>query len=88
MLPPDCLAASVTAAAVAISKGKTTDEIVVIAAVFSQMSSVLSTIAAQRELQDAICEKLESAKGSGTGDAPATEASSGGTSTLPSIIGE
>lgn len=50
MMCPNELAASVTAAAVAIAKGRSESEISLLAAIFVQLGDTLETIAAQKAL--------------------------------------
>lgn len=47
------LTASVTAAAIAISEGKTADELGLLAAVFTQLGDTIATLAAQKTLCEA-----------------------------------
>ena len=56
MLCPEELAAVATAAAIGLAKGRSTDEIGILAAVFTQIGSVLDTIAVQRAAIEACCE--------------------------------
>lgn len=52
MISPEGLAASVTAAAVAIAKDKTTDEIDLLAVVFTQLGDTLATISLARQQRE------------------------------------
>lgn len=47
---PNELVASITAAAVAIAKGKTEDEISLLATIFVQLGDTLETIAVQKSI--------------------------------------
>lgn len=53
MLSPEALAASVTAAAISISKDKSGEELNLMSAVFTQLGDILNTIAAQRNVIEA-----------------------------------
>lgn len=59
MLCPEGLAASVTAAAAAIAKGKSSDELNLLGAVFTQLGDTLATIATARDF----CEAQNKPKG-------------------------
>ncbi len=52
MFCPSGLIASITATAIALAKNKTTDEIELLGAVFTQLGSTLDTIAQQRKIED------------------------------------
>lgn len=55
MLCPESLAVSISAAAVALSKGKNSDEIGLLGAIFSQLGDTLSTISAQKDYIENRC---------------------------------
>ncbi len=57
MLCPENLTATITALSINIAQGKSIDELAVISAIFSQIGDTLDTIAAQRNLNQAICQK-------------------------------
>lgn len=52
MVYPEGLAVSISVAATAIAKGKSIDEVNLLATVFTQLGDTLATIAATRELYD------------------------------------
>lgn len=57
MLCPEELATVTTAAAIGLAQDRSTEEIGILAAVFSQIGDVLATIAVQRAAIEACCEK-------------------------------
>jgi mannose/fructose/N-acetylgalactosamine-specific phosphotransferase system component IIC len=56
MLCPSTLVASITATGIAISEGKTTDEIALLGVIFSQLGDTLSTIAQQQSIISSKCD--------------------------------
>ena len=54
---PEELATVTTAAAIGLAQGRSTEEIGILAAVFTQIGDVLATIAVQRAAIEACCEK-------------------------------
>lgn len=59
MLRPEELAAVTTAAAIGLAKGRSTEEIGILSAVFSQMGEVLATIAVQQQAIETCCRQRE-----------------------------
>ncbi|MFQ8599796.1 MAG: DUF6774 domain-containing protein [Oscillospiraceae bacterium] len=75
MLCPENLAATVTALSINIAQGKSVDELAVIASIFSQVGDTLETIAAQRNLNQAICQKCCGRSQAEGGNLPETTSS-------------
>ncbi len=59
MLCPEELAAVATAAAIGLAKGRSTEEIGILAAVFTQIGDVLATIAVQQQAIEICCQQKE-----------------------------
>jgi len=59
MICPNTLAASITAAAIALSEGKSSEDINLLGAIFTQLGDTLDTISIQ---QSAVEQKLEEHK--------------------------
>lgn len=57
MLCPEELATVTTAAAIGLAQGRSTEEVGILSAVFTQIGDVLATIAVQRAAVEACCEK-------------------------------
>ena len=60
MLCPEELATVTSAAAIGLAQGRSTEELGILAAVFTQIGDVLATIAVQRTAIDACCENSTS----------------------------
>lgn len=56
MLCPEELATVTTAAAISLAQGRSTEEVGILSAVFTQIGDVLATIAAQKAALEACCE--------------------------------
>lgn len=63
MVSPNTLVASITAAAIALAEGKSSDQISLMAAVFTQFGDTLATINTQRDIcnmrKEACQEKMD-----------------------------
>ncbi len=69
MLCPEELATVTTAAAISLAQGRSTEELNILAAVFTQIGDVLATIAVQRGALEACCEQKCSQDNPRLGDA-------------------
>lgn len=67
MVCPGTLVTTVTAAAIAMAEGRSTDEIDLLGSVFTQLGDTLATISAQRSAIEAKCEKSKKSEESGGG---------------------
>ena len=54
---PNTLVASISAAAITLAEGRTTDEISLLGAIFTQLGDTLATIAVQRGIIEAKCDQ-------------------------------
>lgn len=52
MLNPEALVAAVTAAAISIAEGKSTDDVALLGVVFTQLGDTLSTLSTARQALD------------------------------------
>lgn len=59
MLSPNCLVSAITAAAIAIAKDKSNDELEILAAVFTQLGDTIATIVTQREICENCCDTVK-----------------------------
>ncbi len=62
MLSPDCLVSVITATALAISEGKSADELSALGSIFTQLGDTLTTISIQMGLCESRCKDSNSAQ--------------------------